>query len=375
MRAALIALLALIATGAASAEPAKVGKLKPDSAVVFLSGSAGGKDQFGFTPQEIFAAAIDGRDVVQLTFSGYTHNHLAVSPNRRYIASNRYVRGDTTGDGRLAADDFKQMWVIDLETGREWPIAKDMDGGIGGIAWSPDSKWIYFASWTDQAHHTLYQDRMDIYRATVDGRTVQPLTHNLPALMGETDPRKFVSDTAVSHDGKWIAMDYKPAAMLSPTASKARIGLMRVDGSAARVLTDGGPEPPQMRGRFGIGDTDPDFSPDGKRVVFTRSTKLGYVFKGAYHAEGLSTQDLLVVDIDGRNLKNLSPQPNMDTYGVPSWGDNCKILYTLWTDRPKSHRLAQYMNSDGTGVTSIEGLPDDINKVQWLPGLKPDHPC
>ena len=76
-----------------------------------------------------------------------------------------------------------------------------------------------------------------------------------------------------------------------------RIGLVSVDGKQAKVLTDGGPEPAQMRGRFGIGDTDPDFSPDDKFVATTRSTTRNYVFKGITHDAGLSSSDMIVIKI------------------------------------------------------------------------------
>lgn len=77
---------------------------------------------------------------------------------------------------------------------------------------------------------------------------------------------------------------------------------------------------------------------------------------------------MIVVKIATGEARDVSrPQPYPDTTGVASWGDNCKLLYTHWTDRPAQHREAQYMNPDGSGVTTIPNLPGDLNKAAWLP--------
>ena len=76
-------------------------------------------------------------------------------------------------------------------------------------------------------------------------------------------PTGFQGQPSFSPDGKWIVYERDR----SPTDNG--VWIMRADGSDARPLTR---NPFKKQGECGC-DTDPNFSPDGKRITFVRISR------------------------------------------------------------------------------------------------------
>ncbi|MCP3962932.1 MAG: protease [bacterium] len=92
-------------------------------------------------------------------------------------------------DGRRVAylEKDDQLWILDLESGRQTLVATSRYFGFNGFAWSPDGRWLAFAIPAEN-----FLSRIDLYN--VDDATTTALTSD-----------RFDSHSpAWSPDGKWI---------------------------------------------------------------------------------------------------------------------------------------------------------------------------
>lgn len=310
------ALLVTLVLGAAS--PAHSQELLPaaripaDAVVIYASQRAGETDPWGLKADALYVANEAGQ-VTRITHSKFAHNHFSVSPNRRYVAVNRYSKGDQNKDGKyFPYDDWKALWLVDTETGKERILAPEYDAGWGGLAWSPDSKWIYFSG-------PGAPNVMEVKRVDIETGKVEMLTDRLNQLLGypDSEKRKSVTDVDVSDDGQWLIFNYRSPEMMVGGMyggqPKARIGVMKMDKSVARLVSDGGPLPAGRRGVWPVGDFDPDICSDGRTIIFARITASGWV------TPDLSTWDLWAVDIDGKfPPRNLSLEDETSAEVIPN---------------------------------------------------------
>ncbi len=338
----------------------KVGSLPAEAEIVFASAMAGEKDAWGFPVRELYAARADGTHVARLTYSGFNHNHFEVSPDRTLIFTNRWSRGDTNHDGKLTYADFKELWLIDLKHHTERRVLEGVDGGYGGVAWSPDGRSVYY---------TVLSDRVsDVYRWPISGGPPQLLTADLNRRLGMPGDKRWISDIDISPDGRWLAGAYHNGDIPPGKPHKNQIAIFRVDGTAARLITDGGPLGAQMRGMWSVGDFDPDWSPDGRSVSFMRVTD-----RALLKSRPVSSADILRINVDGTGLARLSARDNGNEEGISSWGDACLVLWSSWgDDGPPRLKIAR---SDGTGLHTLP-IPD-ATFGQWIPrpGRKPAKAC
>jgi Tol biopolymer transport system component len=326
--------------------------------VIFASARAHEKDPWGLPADALYVANAN-EQVTRITHSKFAHNHFSVSPNRRYVAANRYSRGDNNHDGKyFPYDDWKELWLIDTVTGQERRLAPEYDAGWGGLAWSPDSKWIYFSG-------PARPNVMEVKRVNIQTGKVEVVTARLNQLLGYPNnvKEKSVTDIDVSDDGKWLVYNYRsPEMMVSCIRGgqpKARIGVMRLDGSEAHLVSDGGPLPAGRRGVWPVGDFDPDICSDGKHIVYARVTASGWV------TPELSTWDLWMVDLDGKNARNLSGQDETSAEVIANCGTD-KIAFTR-AEMGDGRRMP-YVLDLKTGrrrKMDVEG-----RHVQLIPGAK-----
>ena len=320
-----------------------------DAEIIFASKIHGEKDKDGFVAVELYVASSEGNNITRITHSRYTHNHFAVSPNRKMIAANRYV-GDTNRDRRLTFADRKVLWVLDLENNKEWPLLEEYDAGWGGVDWSADGKYIYFSATKDRKN-------WDIYRVRPDGSGLENLTKNISQSLSGTDQQKVVADVSVSSDGKWITFIYEPHGGLGAPGRK-RVAIARPDGSDPRLVTDGGSLAAGKRGQFSVGDFDPELSPDSKYIVFHRVTNKGYNWN-------ISSGDVMIIGVDGSGLRKLSPANNKTAQGIPDWSDDGRIVFTEWNEAER-YLGPVIMNTDGSGYNKIRKAFRGSH-VRWIP--------
>ncbi|MCL4231875.1 MAG: PD40 domain-containing protein [Dehalococcoidia bacterium] len=292
----------------------------------------------------------------RIAWGGYIHNHFCSSPGGRYIATNRIME-DTNGNGILDVWDRKQLFILDLEDGNEWPLYPEFNAGWGGIDWSLDGEWIYLSM-----SRMAWSGGTDIYRMHPDGSGIENLTVGIEKRLGPAGTvRKFVSDVGVSHDGEWIAFLYSPRqgeTTVGVTTTKSRIAVCRIDGTEAQFITDGGTLPSKKRGAWHAGDFDPEFSPDGQEIVFSRMTDSGM------NGE-LSSFDIMQCRTDGTNLRRLTSDRDPAGKGIPDWAEDGRIIYMV-IDARDSYVGPEVMSADGS---TVRRYPEARGThFRWVPG-------
>jgi len=332
----------------------------PDSAEIILAAPwAKTRSEFDFVSNELYVADSKGKNVVRITHNNRHYNHFAVSPNRKMIAAVRYSSGDTTGDGKVDFRDRKTVWILDLENKEEWPLVPEYDAGWGGVDWSPDNQFVYFAG--------LKGFALDIYRIRPDGTGLRNITLGIEKVLAPGVAGKLVTDTGVSPDGKWIVFKFlypRRAAARLGVPQKSRLAVCRVDGTEPKFVTDGGDIKPLAHGLWGPGDFDPEFSPNGQHICFQRATDVATV-----SAAKLPSHDMMRIKIDGTGLKRLSPKGNPGMHGIGDWSEDDRIVFSEWNGRDR-YVGPVVVNADGSDYHRLTGLPRGGTHVRWIPKLK-----
>ena len=180
--------------------------------------------------------------------------------------------------------------------------------------------------------------------------------------------RQNAKRARLSPDRGWIAFDGNPPG--EPTLSDFDIQLVRRNGSGLRTLT-----------RSNLWDTDPQWSPDGKLISFTRAPEADWTKawiwtirrngsrpqplvrgqRGRWSPDGVhlvydapttgSPGDLFVVDADGRNRRLLLGSRQLDQ--PADWSpDGKRILFTRFDDTSPATSV-WVVNVDGTGARRL----------------------
>ena len=182
-----------------------------------------------------------------------------------------------------------------------------------------------------------------------------------------------------SPDGRMIVFESQ---MAGPYGDYGRIWIVARDGTGLRQLT---PETDIY-----TSDAGPSWSPDGTKIVFSRSGELYTILPdgtgltdlgipGGYPAwspdgghltfEGWANnqQSLFVADADGRNMRQLVQPVQADLQ--PQWSpDGREIVF----ERLESNVLQIYrVSADGTGLTKLSSAARNESSPVWTRVLSP----
>jgi Tol biopolymer transport system component len=183
-----------------------------------------------------------------------------------------------------------------------------------GPTWSPDGSRITFFS-NDAGN-------FDVYVMSSSGAGPERLT---------SDPADDVSP-AWSPDGTRVAF-------VSERNGNTDLFVVDPDGSNERRLTDN-PAP----------DEAFSWAPDGRRIVY-----VSYRHGAEPENIGIGDAEVFVVDVRTGETTNLSRNPAWD--GDPDWSpDGARIVFTRRTD----HAEIYVMRADGSRQEMLPGSPGDI---------------
>ena len=203
-------------------------------------------------------------------------------------------------NGRIAfhredAQGFEQLWTANPDLSAAHQLTSG-NADSGWPVWSPDASRIAFDS--DRTDPDLNDSIVinDVFTMRPDGTDVHKVT----------DSVGFSGDAAYSPDGSLIAFDANRGVTSGdpgwPSANAdLSIYVIKPDGTGLRRVTT----PPA-----GSSDTEPRFSPDGSKLLFTRFQGDHYVQPGRQNARAAGdagdTSAIFTVHLDGTDVRRIT---------------------------------------------------------------------
>jgi len=204
---------------------------------------------------------------------------------------------------------------------------------------SPDGRTVVF----ERCLKALDCDqvgKINVWTMRVDGSGAHPLTTcDGNRCLGAFDP-------AFSPDGRYVA--FSQDLLDANGVNFNGIFIMEADGTHARRITSSGPD--------SLPDGQPQFSPDGRQLVFQRE-----LADGSYQ--------LLTVRVDGTGLRELLPGVDGS---APSWSpDGKRIAFTLVRHNTDSTLYdVATVRPNGADLTMVTKNP--AGTASFAPDYAPD---
>jgi Tol biopolymer transport system component len=299
----------------------------PASAGIVLSSGAWSTQ--ANAPRELFAIDPTGANLTRLTFCNDTNTcdwvEPVPSPDRNRMMA-RLVTPGTEGTA---------LTFIDLIRGATANIAVAA-GRVSGADWSPQDGVVVYSAVGQGALE-------DLYRVDPNGQNVSNLTQT--DTVRERRPR-------IDPGGNVAVYERIEG------SGKGSITIFQTSTSQSVVTTGGPGEGVLSDTNEPVGsDTDPDFSPDAKFIVFRRLTST---------ANGIGTWDIMTVKLDGSSLTPIASGPLYR--GTPDWSSKGGIIFTEADVAAGTVKLV-LVQPDGSGrqVLLTQALSTEhIPQARWL---------
>lgn len=212
-------------------------------------------------------------------------------------------------------------------------------GLIGQFAWSADGRQILFDGFDDRASAN------SIYSVSADGSHLRRLT----STRGGADSE----DPVVSPDGRNVAF----VSDRNGLVQGFQIFVMNLDGGHQHSLT---PEPKVLMGEGRYSNVDPAWSPDGRRIAFTRRDRA---------SSGVSDEIWVMNGTGGHKHRVTGPGYHASPRDQPAWSpDGKRILFQFGTTMAACASLEiAVIAADGSGerILTNNGVCDYVGP--WSP--------
>jgi hypothetical protein len=287
--------------------------------------------------REVYAVEDSGANPTRLSFcteegAACSTFEAAFSADRRRCIVRR-VTSDANGDGRLSPADGQSLVLVDFSrsvqaevlarTARpesaDWALGGDVivlsGGGVGQVD--------------------------DLFRMDPNGQNNRNLTET--GAIRERDPRIDPSSQVAVYE------------RIEGTAP-GQIWVFFTTQAQSRITSGGAAGPPLPGTPYVVGsDADPDYSPDGRSIVFRRLTAVG---------DGTGQWDIMAVSADGTGLRTVVSGPAYRE--SPDWGPGGIVF----TERGADGRTAVVLvDPDGGNrrvlLTVATGY--ELGGTRWLP--------
>jgi Tol biopolymer transport system component len=265
----------------------------PDGRIAFVQGP------------DVYTMRRDGSDVRQLTtLAPGSAAHASWSRNGRQLVFDVFPPAASA-----------QLWLMDADGSRQRLLLDDPDYDDLDPSFSPDGANVTFSRC-----QTTDGGTCAIYRIGTDGSGLTALTAFNPAVIDFQSP--------YSPDGSTIA--FGRVAFNGALAPTGAVDLMNADGSDVRRLTP-----------LALGAADPDWSPDGSRLVFTT------------HCCDPENAQLWTIRADGTHAAPLTASSNLHDF-QPSWAPQNDAIAFERHAPSAIHTGIYVIRPDGTGLKMIE---------------------
>lgn len=304
------------------------------AAIVFTSTAHDPRPAAG---REIFAVEESGAGATRLTFCGAdavcATLEAAFGGDRRRAVVRR-VLADTDSDGRLTTADGEGAFLVDFERSVEGELLPT-GARVSSVDWSAISDVVVYSG-------AGAGGLEDIFRMDPNGLNNRNLSDT--ATVRERHPR-------VDPTGSIAVFERIDASL------KGEIWVFFTTQTQSR-LTSGGEAGPALPGTpYIVGsDADPDYSPDGRSIVFRRLRALGDGRLGHW--------DLMTVAADGAEPRTIVT--GAAYRDAPDWGAR-GIVFT--ETGPDGRSEIVIVDSDGGNRRAIlsVGPGVEIGATRWLP--------
>ncbi|WP_239461784.1 alpha/beta hydrolase family protein [Occallatibacter savannae] len=334
-------------------------KISPDGKRVIYEQARTNWDANTFET-DLWIADVGSRERHLLTATGHSCNSAEWSPDGKWIA----FASDRPGALPKSPDGKRQLWIMPADGGEAQQLTK-MEKGIGGFEWAPDSRRIAFNAEAPEAkalkdrkesfgdYQVVHADYQMMHLWLID----LPKTDAAGRMSAIADPKQLTKEDTFTIDEFSFSPDGSKIAF-----SAAKDPDLISEGSKdIYVIAVAGGAPKKIVDTPGP-DGDPKWSPDGKQIAYVTSNGAKYFF--------YANQKIAVVDADGGTPRVVSDAFDEDA-DLLKWAPEGiyisglqKMSSTLYLLDPSSAKLKKIAMT-GSEIAAQFTFSKDFKQVAY----------